>query len=116
MPWPPGRGTAYVMHPSGPPGAPKGVAVSHQALGSYCGAFTSAVTLTAADRFLQMAPLTFDVVLEELLPVWAAGGTAVLAAPGPAAPARFLRQTTAPPPPAAQITTPYWSLLTPPPS
>src|SRR6266851_1480168 len=73
---------------------------------------TGAVTLTAADRFLQMAPLTFDVVLEELLPVWAAGGTAVLAAPGPADPARFLRQIAGSRVTVAEITTAYWSLLT----
>lgn len=69
-------GAAYVMHTSGSTGRPKAVVLSHQALGSYCQAFGAAVGLGIRDRFLQLAPPSFDVVFEELLPVWCAGGTA----------------------------------------
>lgn len=102
---------AYVMHTSGSTGRPKGVLVSHRALTSYCSAFTAAVGLTAADRFLQLAPLTFDVCLEELLPVWTVGGTAVLAPQVPDDPAGLLDEVERLGVTVAELTTVYWKLL-----
>ncbi len=106
-----GRSLAYVMHTSGSTGRPKAVAVSHRALAAYCTAFTTATRLTHEDRFLQVAPVTFDVVFEELLPIWCVGGTAVLATGVPEDPRRLLvtlgrRRVTV-----AELTTVYWRLL-----
>ncbi|MFJ6770115.1 AMP-binding protein [Kitasatospora sp. NPDC091257] len=104
-------GAAYVMHTSGSTGRPKAVALSHRALGAYCRAFGAAVGLNAQDRFLQLAPPSFDVVFEELLPVWCAGGTAVLTGAQPDDPAQLLRELERRGVTVAELTTVYWQLL-----
>lgn len=104
-------GTAYVMHTSGSTGRPKPVVLSHRALGAYCRAFGAAVGLGARDRFLQLAPPSFDVVFEELLPVWRAGGTAVLTGAQPDDPAKLLRELDHRGVTVAELTTVYWQLL-----
>ena len=104
-------GLAYVMHTSGSTGEPKPVALSHAALISYCAEFAAATGLAGSDRFLQLAPVTFDVVFEELLPIWSVGGTAVLA-PGLAEdPERLLADIEARAITVAELTTVYWALL-----
>jgi len=104
-------GLAYVMHTSGSTGRPKPVAVSHRALAAYCRAFTAATKLTVRDRFLQLAPVTFDVVFEELLPIWGVGGTVVLAPDAPDDPALLLDSIDQNSVTVAELTTVYWSLL-----
>ncbi len=102
---------AYVMHTSGSTGLPKPVAVSHQALASYREAFVAATALRGEDRFLQLAPATFDVVLEELIPIWSVGGTSVLAPETPDDPGRLLADVERRGVTVAEVTTVYWRLL-----
>lgn len=106
-----GTGLAYVIHTSGSTGQPKAVVLSHAALAAYCRAFTAATRLTGEDRFLQLAPVTFDVVFEELLPIWSVGGTAVLAAQAPGDPGWLLAAIEECNVTVAELTTVYWRLL-----
>ena len=70
--------TAFVFYTSGSTGKPKGVEVDHKSLINYTTAMVSELSLTEKDRILQLASISFDVLLEELLPVWYAGGAVVL--------------------------------------
>ncbi|HKH46212.1 MAG TPA: amino acid adenylation domain-containing protein, partial [Thermoanaerobaculia bacterium] len=72
---------AYVIYTSGSTGRPKGVLTTHGALVAYTVDMVARFGLGPADRILQFAPLSFDVLLEELLPTWAAGGAVVFADP-----------------------------------
>ncbi len=69
---------AYVIYTSGSTGAPKGVMVSHGSLAAYCDAVIERYGLSADDRKLQFASLSFDVSVEELLPSLGIGATVVL--------------------------------------
>lgn len=104
-------GLAYVMHTSGSSGMPKPVALSHRALAGYCDAFVAATALSGADSVAQLAPTTFDVVFEELLPIWCVGGTAVLMADEPSDPAALLDTVEYNGITVVELTTVYWSLL-----
>ncbi|WP_157115919.1 non-ribosomal peptide synthetase, partial [Nocardia puris] len=74
--------TAYVLFTSGSTGRPKGVAVSHRAIMNQLRWLEHRYEVTAADRILQRAPLTFDVsVWECFLPI-AVGAPLVIARPG----------------------------------
>ncbi|WP_156095165.1 non-ribosomal peptide synthetase, partial [Nocardia lijiangensis] len=74
--------TAYVLFTSGSTGRPKGVAVTHRAIMNQLRWLEHRYEVTAADRILQRAPLTFDVsVWECFLPV-AVGAPLVIARPG----------------------------------
>ncbi|MEA2692206.1 MAG: hypothetical protein QOJ16_1593, partial [Acidobacteriota bacterium] len=68
---------AYVIYTSGSTGRPKGVAMAHRALVHYAVEMARRLELRADDRVLQFASLSFDVLLEELLPTWVAGGAVV---------------------------------------
>ncbi|OZM72919.1 non-ribosomal peptide synthetase [Amycolatopsis antarctica] len=74
-----GAGAACLFYTSGTTNLPKGVVFAHRELANYTAAMVEAFGLTAHDRFLQVASIGFDVLLEELLPVLIAGGTVVLA-------------------------------------
>ena len=73
---------AYVVYTSGSTGKPKGVVVEHRSLTVFAREVADRLQLGAGDRFLQFASPSFDVLAEELFPVWVAGG-AVVFPPGP---------------------------------
>ena len=70
--------TACLFYTSGSSGKPKATLFSHQGLVNYSLAMIASLDCQAHDRMLQMASVSFDVVLEELLPVWFSGGTVVI--------------------------------------
>ncbi|HTG36439.1 MAG TPA: non-ribosomal peptide synthase/polyketide synthase [Thermoanaerobaculia bacterium] len=72
---------AYVIYTSGSTGQPKGVVVSHRALGNRL-QYARTGDVTAADAFLQKTTISFDVSLLEIFAPLAAGGRTVLARPG----------------------------------
>src|SRR5262249_52848258 len=52
--------------------------VSHGNLSNYAQAVSTRLAMSATDRVLQFASLSFDVAVEEIFPTLAAGGTVVL--------------------------------------
>ena len=72
-----GESLAYVIYTSGSTGRPKGVGVSHRSLVGYGLEMVRQLGLTASDRMLQFASPSFDVLVEELVPAWLAGGAVV---------------------------------------
>ncbi|GAB3836090.1 non-ribosomal peptide synthetase [Dactylosporangium cerinum] len=77
----PGAGTAeqpiYVMFTSGSTGAPKGVLMGDGPLLNLTAWQVAALGLGPDTRFLQYAPLGFDVSFQEIIPTLVAGGTVV---------------------------------------
>ncbi|HSF43044.1 MAG TPA: non-ribosomal peptide synthase/polyketide synthase [Thermoanaerobaculia bacterium] len=69
---------AYAIFTSGSTGRPKGAAVSHRSLAAYARDFAARLRLSPDDRFLQFHSFSFDVVVEELFPVWTSGGAVAL--------------------------------------
>jgi amino acid adenylation domain-containing protein len=72
---------AYVIYTSGSTGHPKGVMVEQRSIANYVQAVIDLVGLTARDRVLQFASLSFDTAAEEIFPCLATGGTLVLRIP-----------------------------------
>ncbi|HMF57479.1 MAG TPA: condensation domain-containing protein, partial [Pyrinomonadaceae bacterium] len=69
---------AYVIYTSGSTGQPKGVGVSHKSLVNHQAAVRDDFDLSASDRVLQFASLSFDVAAEEIFPTLLGGATLVL--------------------------------------
>ncbi|MFJ2865141.1 amino acid adenylation domain-containing protein [Kitasatospora sp. NPDC087314] len=69
---------AYCMFTSGSTGRPKPVGISHASLAGHAAAIRAELDLKPTDRFLQFTSMAIDASLEEVLPVWLAGGTVVL--------------------------------------
>src|SRR5690606_12933560 len=70
---------AYIIFTSGSTGRPKGVMISHKALGNFCrmqSGFTGADT---ASKVLQMASISFDAAIYELVMALTAGAELVVA-------------------------------------
>ncbi|WP_410586699.1 amino acid adenylation domain-containing protein [Amycolatopsis sp. lyj-23] len=69
---------AYVVHTSGSTGRPKGVQVSHRNLSAAAAAWRGAYALSAEDRHLQMAGVTFDVFTGDVTRALGSGAALVL--------------------------------------
>lgn len=65
---------AYCLFTSGSTGQPKGVQVPLSAVNHYCWQFIDYFGLTAEDKVLQGAALTFDISVEEIFPILCVGG------------------------------------------
>lgn len=68
---------SYVMFTSGSTGLPKGIHMAQSALRNLTAWQLSALDMDADTRFLQYAPLGFDVSFQEIVPTLCAGGTVV---------------------------------------
>lgn len=69
---------AYVIYTSGSTGQPKATLVSHHSVVNHNLAVIELYGLSARDRLLQFASMSFDVAVEELFPSWLCGATVVL--------------------------------------
>jgi amino acid adenylation domain-containing protein len=69
---------AYVIYTSGSTGQPKGVGVTHKSLINHQAVARDVYGLSANDRVLQFASLSFDVAAEEIFPTLLSGATLVL--------------------------------------
>jgi amino acid adenylation domain-containing protein/non-ribosomal peptide synthase protein (TIGR01720 family) len=72
---------ATVLYTSGSTGTPKGVVTSHEALVGYALDLAGRLGLGSGDRVLQFAPMSFDVLAEELFPAWLSGAAVVFSDP-----------------------------------
>ncbi|MCX4775400.1 amino acid adenylation domain-containing protein [Streptomyces sp. NBC_01264] len=100
---------AYVLFTSGSTGLPKPVAVGHAGLAAQVRTLAERYGLTAGDAVLQFAAPAFDVSLEEALPTWCTGGTAVFVTDNVLAPAElepFLAEQRIS---VVNLPTPYWT-------
>ncbi|MFB2878167.1 AMP-binding protein, partial [Floridanema aerugineum] len=68
---------AYLIYTSGSTGKPKGVLIEHHSLVNFTQAAIAKYQITASDRILQFASLSFDAAAEEIYPCLSAGGTLV---------------------------------------
>ncbi len=68
----------YVIYTSGSTGKPKGVMIEHQSLVNFTQMAIAQYQLSASDRILQFASMSFDVAAEEIYPCLSCGGTVVL--------------------------------------
>lgn len=99
---------AYVIYTSGSTGVPKGVVVEHASVAHHNSQLRQLLRLTAHDRVLQFASLSFDASVEEIFPTLQSGATLVLrSGPAPAA-QEFTRQISCFAVTVANLPTAYW--------
>jgi L-asparagine oxygenase len=70
---------AYVLFTSGSSGKAKGVEILRRNLDAYIPAISDRLDLNRSDRWMQFASPSFDVFIEETLPILFAGGTLLCA-------------------------------------
>ncbi|NJM67005.1 MAG: amino acid adenylation domain-containing protein [Acaryochloris sp. RU_4_1] len=69
---------SYIIYTSGSTGKPKGVMIEHRSLVNYTQAAIENYGITAKDRILQFASISFDAAAEEIFPALAKGATLIL--------------------------------------
>lgn len=67
----------YLVFTSGSTGEPAGCLVPYSSISNLAAAMTRVIGLTSRDKFLQVCPVSFDVILEEIFPILWAGGVFV---------------------------------------
>jgi amino acid adenylation domain-containing protein len=68
----------YIAYTSGSTGQPKGVLISHQSTVNHARAFKSLFHLGSNDRIPLMAPIGFDMAIEEMIPPLVSGCTLIV--------------------------------------
>ncbi len=68
----------YAIYTSGSTGKPKGVMIQHQSLVNYTQSAIQEYRISASDRILQFASISFDAAAEEIFPCLTQGATLVL--------------------------------------
>ncbi|MEU2246719.1 amino acid adenylation domain-containing protein [Streptomyces sp. NPDC019224] len=101
---------AYLVYTSGSTGTPKGVLVPHRALAERVRWMREGYGITAEDRVLHCASLSFDTCAEELFPALTAGAALVVADAGAALPDQLAEDFTADVT-VMDLPTPYWQHL-----
>ncbi|MEZ6088046.1 MAG: amino acid adenylation domain-containing protein [Pirellulaceae bacterium] len=74
-----GDNAAFLFFTSGSTGVPSGVILTHQGLSDFVKAVAERLKLSPNDSILQFASPGFDVIVEELFPIWLSGGKVVAA-------------------------------------
>src|SRR6185503_8747965 len=69
---------AYVIYTSGSTGKPKGTMIEQRSLVNFTTAAVHEYSISAKDRVLQFASLSFDTSAEEIFPALVTGATLVL--------------------------------------
>ena len=69
---------AYLIYTSGSTGTPKGVVIEHSALTAHSSTVAKHYELSAADRVMQFASLSFDAACEQIFASLIAGATLVM--------------------------------------
>ncbi|MEU1390630.1 MULTISPECIES: AMP-binding protein, partial [unclassified Nonomuraea] len=68
---------AYVIYTSGSSGRPKGVMISHAAIGTYAGAMAAEYGVGPDDRWLQFSSTSFDASIEDIVLTLTSGAALV---------------------------------------
>ncbi|MGA5354635.1 MULTISPECIES: non-ribosomal peptide synthetase [Streptomyces] len=90
-----GSDVAYVLFTSGSTGQPKGTVIERDSLRRFAVAVAERLELAAGDRWLQVASLGFDVLIEEVFPALVSGAAVVCRADTQALDAEELHTTMA---------------------
>ena len=64
---------AYIMYTSGSTGSPKGVPISHNNLKDFLASMRERMQVSSMDRFIQIAELSFDISVHDMLTCWSSG-------------------------------------------
>jgi amino acid adenylation domain-containing protein/thioester reductase-like protein len=101
----------YAIYTSGSTGAPKAVAVTYANLAAVISGLTGAYGIRPGDRVLQLASLSFDTSIEQMLVALANGATVMLPPPGVVAADDLLRYIASERVTVADLTPTYWHRL-----
>jgi amino acid adenylation domain-containing protein len=71
-------GTAYIAYTSGSTGRPKGVRITHKSTVNHSYYFSKRFNLSKTDRVPLMAPIAFDMAIEEMVPPLVSGCTLIV--------------------------------------
>jgi len=102
---------AYIIYTSGSTGRPKAVAVSHESLACVMHEISRSYGISAGDRVLQLASLSFDTSIEQILVTLLSGATLMLPDAGTVAPTDLLRYLAAEHVTVIDLTPAYWHQL-----
>ncbi len=102
---------AYIIYTSGSTGAPKGVGVSHGALGRQLAFGPRYYRFSPQDRLLHTASFSFDVAFEDLLAPLTVGAAVIFSDPDLPAPAQLLADIRHRGVTAVDLTPAYWAQI-----
>ena len=74
--------SAYILFTSGSTGVPKGVVVSYESLNDYINTFIDRFSVIDRECVLQISPVSFDILIEEIFPALLCGGKVCISSSG----------------------------------